>query len=129
MVQHTLKQLLSIASEKGHFEVVKFLVDPGTKLNFQQHILQDSLSIASEKGHFEIVKLLLEKGTNLHMVQHTLKQLLETKQDNFDIQSLITKEGLKTVPYIDKQETKIHTHAPDLSTNVLGHNDQETTDH
>jgi len=51
------------ASENGHLEVVKLLVEKGADIHADNDY---SLKWASGNGHLEVVKLLVEKGANIH---------------------------------------------------------------
>eukprot|EP00731_Ephydatia_muelleri_P038788 Em0910g1a len=58
------------ASQNGHLEIVKSLIEAGANVN---HTAKDGwtpLVIASHDGHLEIVKSLIEAGAN---VNHTIK--------------------------------------------------------
>ena len=51
------------ASENGHLEVVKYLVEHGADIHTREDY---ALSLATLNGHFKVVKYLLEQGTNIH---------------------------------------------------------------
>jgi uncharacterized protein len=55
---------LMLASEKGHLEVVRWLVDKGAALNEQQMFGGTALGMASYCGHPSVVKLLLDRGAD-----------------------------------------------------------------
>jgi len=46
------------ASQKGHTEIVKMLIDTGAQVNIKNKYGTTPLMIASDKGHAEIVELL-----------------------------------------------------------------------
>jgi ankyrin repeat protein len=56
-------EALRWASEKGHLEVVKYLVEQGANIHAENDI---ALRHASSDGYFEVVKYLVEKGANIH---------------------------------------------------------------
>jgi ankyrin repeat protein len=58
------KTKLMKASEKGNFEMVKFLVENGAHPNVKNRSGWTALMYASEKGNFKIVKLLVENGAD-----------------------------------------------------------------
>ena len=51
---------LSLASFKGHIEIVRLLLDAGAHKDSQDRLGQTALMHASRKGHVEIVRLLLK---------------------------------------------------------------------
>ena len=55
---------LSAASEKGHTEIVRLLLEHGADPNAKEAVSQGgySLHLASDKGYMEVVRLLLEHG-------------------------------------------------------------------
>ena len=54
---------LQHASQKGHLEVVKFLVEKGTNIHDENDF---NVRWASRNGHLDVVKYLVEKGANIH---------------------------------------------------------------
>lgn len=61
---------LSLAAEKGHERLVKFLLDKGatvdgTDLDVQRGDHTDAMVAACSNGHDKVVQLLLEKGANV----------------------------------------------------------------
>ncbi|KAF7533147.1 hypothetical protein G7054_g7332 [Neopestalotiopsis clavispora] len=59
------QRLLSLATESGHMEVVRCLVDRGVMPNFlSPESSKTPLSIAAEKGHSEIVQFLVRRGAD-----------------------------------------------------------------
>ena len=51
-----------MASEGGHKQIVKLLLDKGVEVNVKGRDFRNALQAASEGGHEQIVKLLLDKG-------------------------------------------------------------------
>lgn len=54
-----------MASERGHEQIVKLLLDKGVDVNAQGGFYCNALQAASVRGHERIVKLLL-KGTDVN---------------------------------------------------------------
>jgi hypothetical protein len=53
---------LGLASQKGHLEIVKYLVENVGNIHFKDN----ALKMASENGHLETVKYLVEAGADIH---------------------------------------------------------------
>ena len=62
---------LIYCSEKGHFDIVKFLVEKGANINHQDKNGYTSLICASNYGCLDIVKFLLEKSDNINHQTNT----------------------------------------------------------
>jgi len=75
------------ASEKGNFEITKFLVENGADPNAQGKHGYTVLTMASENGNFEMVKFLVENGTHPNgQDQHGWTALMmASKKGNFEI--------------------------------------------
>ncbi|MEJ2246218.1 MAG: ankyrin repeat domain-containing protein [Acidobacteriota bacterium] len=56
---------LHAASQNGHIEIVRLLLEAGAKVDAQGNDDATALHAASQNGHAEIVKLLLEAGANV----------------------------------------------------------------
>ena len=56
---------LSFACIKGHFDIVRYLIDKGAKINPYPKSETPPLSAAAESGHSAIVRLLLHKGADV----------------------------------------------------------------
>jgi hypothetical protein len=54
-----------IASQNGHIEIVKLLLDKGADINLQNSNDETALILAHKNGHTEIVTLLLNKETKI----------------------------------------------------------------
>lgn len=59
---------LILATELGHFDVVKLLLANGANVNILNDNDMNALLVASYKGHFEIVKILVENGANVNFM-------------------------------------------------------------
>jgi ankyrin repeat protein len=60
---------LALASARGHFDIVKFLLDSGAfvdKVAIRTTIIQTPLYLAAMGGHKDIAQLLIDKGANVN---------------------------------------------------------------
>ena len=53
------------ASQEGHIEIVKYIIDKGANIHALTNTMDTSLTCAAANGHTNIVKLLLECGAVL----------------------------------------------------------------
>ena len=63
---HQTDSALTVAAGKGHFEVVKFLLDSGADANVKGRNRYTPLMSAAWSGHEEIVKLLIAEGADVN---------------------------------------------------------------
>ena len=61
------KSLLMIATERGDYEIVRFLVSKGANTNYQTTLNLCALVTGARKGHLKIVKYLIENGANVNI--------------------------------------------------------------
>jgi ankyrin repeat protein len=85
---------LMIASQFGHIEVVKLLLERGAKLDLQVPSGPTALIIASAQGNTDVVKLLLESGANKELKTLEGKKALDYAK-NTDIETLLTETKRK----------------------------------
>ncbi|KAJ7759531.1 ankyrin repeat-containing domain protein [Mycena metata] len=57
---------LFVASQNGHLDVVKFLIEHGADVNAENEDGCTSLYLASRNGRLEVVKFLIEHGANIN---------------------------------------------------------------
>jgi ankyrin repeat protein len=53
-------------NKKGHFEIVKYLVDNGAQVNAKDNYDRTALMFACENGHLEMVKFFVEKVADVN---------------------------------------------------------------
>jgi uncharacterized protein len=80
---------LMIASQFGHAEVGKLLIERGAKLDLQVTCGPTALLIASAQGNTEIVKILLENGANTELKTMEGKTAYDYAK-NEEIKTLLT---------------------------------------
>ena len=56
-----------LASQEGHVEVVRFLVEHGVDAAAQDQCGRTPLHRASERGHLGLARFLIEHGTNINI--------------------------------------------------------------
>ena len=72
------------ASDRGHLEIVDFLINNGADINYQNKQGQTPAMKAAEKNNFYIIKLLLDKNADLTKSDYTgrtLKEIAENSRD------------------------------------------------
>ena len=55
-----------IASQNGHFQVVKLLLKEHANINQKEENRWTALMIASQNGHFQVVELLLKEHADIN---------------------------------------------------------------
>ena len=55
------RNALHLASENGHKEIVRFVIEKGIDINHTEKDGRNALHLASENDHKEMVQLLIEK--------------------------------------------------------------------
>jgi len=82
---------LKEASKVGHIEIVKYLIDKGTDINYNN---SGSFIWAVKKKHINIVKLLLKNGANIQANDNlSLKTACEKGNEYVDIVKLLLENG------------------------------------
>ena len=88
---------LMYASEKGHTEIVRLLLQRGAGVNAKTKFdgYKTALSKASEKGHTEIVRMLIEKGADVNIKSNDGNTALQyaIKQGHTEIEQLLIHHG------------------------------------
>eukprot|EP00731_Ephydatia_muelleri_P035116 Em0098g2a len=73
---------LNAASDNGHLDVVKTLLEPGANINQANNDGCSPLYVASLKGHLDVVKTLLEAGANINQANKNGWSPLNAASDN-----------------------------------------------
>ena len=55
-----------MASQKGHLEIARLLIEAGGNVNAERNDKATPLMMASHEGHLEIARLLIEAGARRH---------------------------------------------------------------
>ncbi|KAJ7866019.1 hypothetical protein B0H14DRAFT_2573573 [Mycena olivaceomarginata] len=86
---------LYIASQRGHIEIARVLLDNGAEVNPQGGYYGNALQAASRKGHFELVRLLLGSGANVNAQGGHYRNALQAASDggHIDILRLLLDSG------------------------------------
>ena len=91
-------QILGLASQDGHLIIVKYLVEQGADIHYNQ---SQALPLASENGHLTIVKYLVEHGAKV-------------KSNNSEALMFASFNGhLSVVKYLVEQGSDIHAQDDD----------------
>ena len=110
---------LFYAAEKGHIEIVKYLVELGVSIDAAGYATQKSpLGIAVYNGDIEIVKYLVEKGANIDKKDHMGNTILskslllpvecKDKKKKMEILKYLIDKGADIKESNDTGETLIH---------------------
>lgn len=87
------EQALIYASQNGHLEIIKHLVENGSDIHVQE---DKAVRMASSNGHLEVVKYLIEKGADIHA------------RNNDALKWAAIKNHFKIVKYLIEQGADIH---------------------
>ena len=72
---------LMVASQNGHVEVVKLLLEKGAQIDDDGDRGRSPLMLASQEGHNKVVKLLLEKGAQVNIYRDRVSALMIASQN------------------------------------------------
>jgi ankyrin repeat protein len=85
----SLRTALMFASENGHLEIVKLLIEKGAELNIIT-IVGSALSLAAKRGHLEIVKALILAGAEVEFSKKNFKE----EKESYDSRMQTTLRGI-----------------------------------
>ncbi|RYP26210.1 hypothetical protein DL768_011775 [Monosporascus sp. mg162] len=77
---------LDLASDSGHFEVVKLLLEKGADVSVASADGWTPFHLASSNGHLEVVKLLFEKGADVSVTSTSKWTPLHLASRNGDVE-------------------------------------------
>ena len=83
------------ASKYGHVNVVSFLIEQGTNINFQDEKGKTPLIKASKNGHMNVVSFLVEQGANVNVQdkEGNAPLMLATTNGHMNVVSFLVKQG------------------------------------
>lgn len=87
---------LTSAARKDHYEVVKFLINSGAKVNHKTNYFGWTATfIAVSEGHLKVVELLLQNGAQINAKDESGSTMLKVALDtnHYDIADLLIKNG------------------------------------
>ena len=104
------------AAQRGHLEVVKYLVEKGVDPNIKNNDGDDALYEAALNGCPEVVKYLLDqKGADINTQDLEITEYLITGCDNYSyleiVKYLIEEKGIDPKPYNTQGTTVLHNAA------------------
>ena len=87
---------LIVASENGHAEIVKFLLDKGASLSVNR--IPDGITasmLAAENGHAQVVKILLDRGAdvNAKKTEKVTALIMASEKGHTDVVKLLLDKG------------------------------------
>lgn len=86
---------LQWASEKGHYDIVRFLINHGANIHVENEY---PIQLASQYGYYDIVQLLILRGANIHTDdEYALHHAL--KNNHLDIAQLLLEYGAEIIDY------------------------------
>jgi|LakMenEpi03Aug12_release.lakeMendotaPanAssembly.Ray.scaffolds.fasta_scaffold749898_1 ankyrin repeat protein len=90
--------LLHVAADKGHLNIVRYLVQKGADINLNDGIVGGSpIGSAASSGHADVVKYLLEHGALLDVSEPNRNPLFGAIHGgHFEVASLLIDRGIDT---------------------------------
>ena len=82
------------AAQKGHIELVQYLIDEGADVNRRNSIGESALYVAGIAGHKDIVRLLLNNGADPNVMTMTGPLLYQLAfQNNIELTEILLEQG------------------------------------
>ena len=97
------EKLLILACEKGHLEIIFFLLENGANIHIEN---DEPLRIAVKNEHTKIVEYLIENGANVNADEYILSWACETEQ--IKVVKLLVDNGADLNIFTSKNETPLH---------------------
>ena len=72
------------AAEKGHIEIVVYLINNGADINYQNNVGMTAIMKSAEKNHFYVLKILLENNADIEKSDFTGRTLREIAKNSRD---------------------------------------------
>ncbi len=100
---------LHYASNRGHAEVVRLLLEKGAQIDSKEYSGNDALCYASYKGHIDVVRLLLEKGAKISQQDNQGETALHFAVDkgHTEVVRLLIESGANISQQNDQGETAL----------------------
>ena len=86
---HSLIYALYLASREGYLEAVKYLVESGVNINYNEGV---TLEVAAMGGYLNIVKYLVEKGANVN-AHNTEALIVAAEHGHYDVVKYLVDMG------------------------------------
>ncbi len=87
--QHSLIYALYLASREGYLEAVKYLVENGVDIHYNEDV---TLKVAAMGGYLNIVKYLVEKGANVN-AHNTEALIAAAEHGHYDVVKYLVDRG------------------------------------
>ena len=88
---------LMLASQTGHTDVAKLLIEAGADVNAQDNNGETALMLVSDEGHTDIVKMLIEKGADVNAQTNDGQTALRiaSQEGHTEVAQLLIEAGAK----------------------------------
>ena len=72
------------AAEKGHIEIVDYLIHNGADINYQNKDGMTAAMKSAERNHFYVLKILIENNADIERTDYTGRSLEEITKNSRD---------------------------------------------